>query len=81
MIVEFLFQKIKVIIFTVFAPLYLVSHVTYENLLQEQDHFYRSLWQNKEDGMIYCSSMARDEKKSLDMWAIFNFIAMTIQMA
>ena len=44
MIVEFLFQKIKVIIFTVFAPLYLVSHVTYENLLQEQDHFYRSLW-------------------------------------
>ena len=33
MIVEFLFQKIKIIIFTVFAPLYLISHITYENMI------------------------------------------------
>ena len=33
MIVEFLFQKIKIIIFSVFAPLYIASHITYENLL------------------------------------------------
>jgi hypothetical protein len=35
MIVEFLFQKIKIIIFTVFAPLYIVSHITYENLITQ----------------------------------------------
>lgn len=81
MIVEFLFQKIKIIIFSVFMPLYIISHITYENLLNEQDHFYRTLWALREDGTVYCSSMAQDEKKSLDLWAIFNSIAMTIQMA
>jgi hypothetical protein len=40
MIVEFLFKKIKFIIFSVFAPLYLISHITYENLITHQDHFY-----------------------------------------
>lgn len=80
MIVEFLFQKIKIIIFTVFAPLYIISHITYENLITNQNHFYHGLWEQRENGMVQCSYKAQMEKKKLDSWAILNFIAMSIQM-
>jgi hypothetical protein len=78
MIVEFLFSKIKIIIFSVLGPLYLMSHITYEKLITNQDNFYHTLWNERDDGFVQCSSKAIEQKDALDTWAILNFVAMSI---
>jgi hypothetical protein len=54
--------------------------MTYDNLITKQNDYYKSLWETKEDGMVYCTSKALEEKAVLDTWAILNFVAMSIQV-
>ena len=44
MIIEFLFLKFKFFILAFIFPLYIFSHLTYEQIVSANDDFMRELW-------------------------------------
>jgi hypothetical protein len=81
MIIEFLFKEYKKLIWTIVAPLYLFSHVTFECLVSSNDEYIRFVWANRKDGMIkHGSGDGTDTKLKnyLILWSVLNFVAMSI---
>lgn len=56
MIIEFLFKEYKKLIWTIVAPLYIFSHVTFEFFVTANDEYLREQWRKRVDGKVHNSA-------------------------
>lgn len=77
MIIEFLFLKFKLIILAIIFPLYLFSHLTYDQIVTANDDFMRELWEEaRVDGQVSSITYQCHGASKLKSMAILNGIAL-----